>query len=289
MAWFPELSAEDRSWVGSSSRPVSAGSSTGTATRATTPWAAPPWPPRSSGPHPGPSPGSSTSSRPWTWSGSRSRSSRTTSTRSGPRGRARGPRRRTAYAREVAFATAEVYARAAEVRGAWDARLEALVVDAVLRSEADEALLSRASALGWSARGDVAVVLGTVPHGARDRPLRGGTPPRPVRGHGRALRGAERLVVLLGGISDSRRAPRPSSSCSGTGPWWWVRWPRTSPAATSLPARPCRRTARRPAGRKRPGRCGAASCCRSAPWPAAAARRHPDRGDLPAAGGRQAR
>lgn len=29
------------------------------------------------------------------------------------------------YAREVAFATAEVYARAAEVRGAWDARLEA--------------------------------------------------------------------------------------------------------------------------------------------------------------------
>ena len=33
------------------------------------------------------------------------------------------------YAREVAFATAEVYARAAEMRGAWDARLEALVVD----------------------------------------------------------------------------------------------------------------------------------------------------------------
>ena len=62
------------------------------------------------------------------------------------------------YAREVAFATAEVYARAAEVRGAWDARLEALVVDAVLRSETDEAVLSRASALGWSAGGDVAVV-----------------------------------------------------------------------------------------------------------------------------------
>src|SRR3954452_16822996 len=30
------------------------------------------------------------------------------------------------YAREVAFATAGVYARAAEMRGAWDARLEAL-------------------------------------------------------------------------------------------------------------------------------------------------------------------
>ena len=36
------------------------------------------------------------------------------------------------YAREVAFATAEVYARAAEVRGAWDARLEALVVDGLM-------------------------------------------------------------------------------------------------------------------------------------------------------------
>ena len=42
------------------------------------------------------------------------------------------------YAREVAFATAEVYARAAEVRGAWDARLEALVGDSVLRAEAEQ-------------------------------------------------------------------------------------------------------------------------------------------------------
>ena len=67
------------------------------------------------------------------------------------------------YAREVAFATAAVYARAAESRGAWDARLEALVVDAVVRAEADETVLSRASALGWGAHGDVAVVLGDVP------------------------------------------------------------------------------------------------------------------------------
>ena len=37
------------------------------------------------------------------------------------------------YSREVAFSAAEVYARAAELRGAWDERLEALVVDAVLR------------------------------------------------------------------------------------------------------------------------------------------------------------
>ena len=57
------------------------------------------------------------------------------------------------YSREVAFAAAEIYARAAELRGAWDARLEALVVDAVLRGEADETVLSRASTLGWRSAG----------------------------------------------------------------------------------------------------------------------------------------
>ena len=53
------------------------------------------------------------------------------------------------YSREVAFSAAEIYARAAELRGAWDERLEALVVDAVLRGETDETVLSRASTLGW--------------------------------------------------------------------------------------------------------------------------------------------
>lgn len=112
------------------------------------------------------------------------------------------------YAREVAFATAEVYARAAESRGAWDARLEALVVDAVLRSETDETLLSRASALGWQSHGDVAVVIGHLParrseadvfeqarHLARAQGLD-------------ALCAAQgdRLVLLLGGVTDPRSA-----------------------------------------------------------------------------------
>src|SRR5918992_2531485 len=69
----------------------------------------------------------------------------------------------TRYAREVAFSAAEVYARAAEIRGAWDARLEALVVDSVLRGEADEAVRSRASALGWGSDSGVVVVLGRTP------------------------------------------------------------------------------------------------------------------------------
>lgn len=48
------------------------------------------------------------------------------------------------YAREIAFATAQVYAQAAEARGAWDARLEALVVNSLLSGDADEGVLSRA-------------------------------------------------------------------------------------------------------------------------------------------------
>ncbi len=53
------------------------------------------------------------------------------------------------YSREIAFSAAEVYARAAESRGAWDARLEALVVDALVRGEITDDLPSRAAALGW--------------------------------------------------------------------------------------------------------------------------------------------
>ncbi len=67
------------------------------------------------------------------------------------------------YSREIAFAAAKVYARAAEARGAWDTRLEAMVVDAVLRGDADESVVSRASTLGWLATPDIAVAIGTAP------------------------------------------------------------------------------------------------------------------------------
>ena len=67
------------------------------------------------------------------------------------------------FSREIAFAAAEVYAGAAEARGAWDARLEALVVDAVLRGEADDSMQSRAAALGWDEVGHVTVVVGPLP------------------------------------------------------------------------------------------------------------------------------
>jgi DNA-binding PucR family transcriptional regulator len=65
------------------------------------------------------------------------------------------------YAREIAFSAALVYARTAEARGAWDARLEALVVDSLVRGETEDSLHSWASALSWSSS-PVTVVVGTI-------------------------------------------------------------------------------------------------------------------------------
>lgn len=67
------------------------------------------------------------------------------------------------YSREIAFAAADVYARAAEARGLWDARLEALVVDSILTGEYDSELPSRIAALGWNGHGEVSVLVGTAP------------------------------------------------------------------------------------------------------------------------------
>ncbi len=67
------------------------------------------------------------------------------------------------YSREIAFAAAQVYAQAAEARGAWDARLEALVVDAIIRGEADDSLRSRAAALGRGQHDQVVVAVGSAP------------------------------------------------------------------------------------------------------------------------------
>ncbi len=65
------------------------------------------------------------------------------------------------YSREIAFGTARVYARTAEARGAWDARLEALVVESLVRGEVEDGLQSWASALNWSFS-PVTVIVGTT-------------------------------------------------------------------------------------------------------------------------------
>ncbi len=67
------------------------------------------------------------------------------------------------YSRDIAFSAADVYARAAEARGLWDARLEALVVDSIISGETSQEINSRVAALGWRADGPVAVLLGTRP------------------------------------------------------------------------------------------------------------------------------
>ncbi|HEX3900644.1 MAG TPA: helix-turn-helix domain-containing protein [Mycobacteriales bacterium] len=75
------------------------------------------------------------------------------------------------YSRDIAFAAAKVYARAAEQRGAWDARLEALVVDAIVRGDVSDSLQSRASALGWHEPSHVFVMAGSAPDGDPERAL----------------------------------------------------------------------------------------------------------------------
>ena len=105
------------------------------------------------------------------------------------------------FSREVAFATAHVYASFAENRGAWDARLEALVVDALVRGERSDELSGRAAALGWATNTPVIVLVGAHPDGSR-RPARRRPPGRPVD----AQRGPRRRARR-----PARRRPRPGT------------------------------------------------------------------------------
>ncbi len=67
------------------------------------------------------------------------------------------------YSRDLAFAAATAYADAAEARGSWDSRMEASVVDAVVRGDTGPELLSRAAALNWDTTAPATVVVGTPP------------------------------------------------------------------------------------------------------------------------------
>jgi hypothetical protein len=123
------------------------------------------------------------------------------------------------YSREVAFSAAEVYARAAEVRGAWDARLEALVVDALVRGDVDDSLRSRVAAIGWGGRGSTLVMVGTTAaplDDVRAADLRRAT----RRAADDALVGiqGDRLVIFLGGEGDLRAAAASLLHRFGPGP-----------------------------------------------------------------------
>src|SRR6201992_2428558 len=73
------------------------------------------------------------------------------------------------YSRDLAFSAVTAYADAAEARGSWDSRMEASVVDAVVRGDTGPELLSRAAALNWDTTAPATVVVGTPPLGREDR------------------------------------------------------------------------------------------------------------------------
>jgi len=72
------------------------------------------------------------------------------------------------YSRDLAFSAATAYADAAEARGSWDSRMEASVVDAVVRGDTGPELLSRAAALNWDTTAPATVVVGTPAPGRED-------------------------------------------------------------------------------------------------------------------------
>jgi DNA-binding PucR family transcriptional regulator len=130
------------------------------------------------------------------------------------------------YAREIAFSAALVYARTAEARGAWDARLEALVVDSLVRGGTEDSLHSWASALSWSSS-PVTVVVGTI---GDDEPKTGspaGVEPliEELRAQARRARldllagvHGNRLILVVGGCDDPIAAAERFAGRFGPGP-----------------------------------------------------------------------
>lgn len=108
------------------------------------------------------------------------------------------------FGRELGFTAASVYAAAAENRGAWDTRMEAMLVDAVVRGDRHADLASGASALNWDPTTPATVIVGN---------------PKPELGlaavpavhnsavaagrHALAVVQGARLVVILSGQFDS--------------------------------------------------------------------------------------
>lgn len=127
------------------------------------------------------------------------------------------------YTREIAFGTAQVYARTAEARGAWDARLEALVVESLVRGEVDDGLQSWASALNWSFS-PVTVIVGSAGPNPAGRTETEGLIDEfrllARRARLDLLAGVHgnRLVLVIGGAADPIEAARVFVGRFGPGP-----------------------------------------------------------------------
>ncbi len=127
------------------------------------------------------------------------------------------------YTREIAFGTAQVYARNAEARGAWDARLEALVVESLVRGEVDDSVQSWASALNWSFS-PVTVIAGSAGPNPAGRTETEGLIDEfrllARRARLDLLAGVHgnRLVLVVGGATDPLEAARHFVGRFGPGP-----------------------------------------------------------------------
>ncbi|MCG5432601.1 PucR family transcriptional regulator [Mycobacterium sp. MYCO198283] len=111
------------------------------------------------------------------------------------------------YSRDLAFAAASAYADAAEARGSWDSRMEANIVDAVVRGDTGPELQSQAAALNWDPTAPATVVVG-MPHPDRidfaSQDVRDA-----AKRHGRAalsdVHGTWLVAIVSGALSPTER------------------------------------------------------------------------------------
>ena len=114
------------------------------------------------------------------------------------------------FGRDVGFAAAEVYARAAEARGAWDARLESVAVDAMLEGSPEDSA-TRAGSAGWSGSGPVVAiaaraVLDALATSRLRHDCRQAAPDCLV-----SVRG-ESVIIILGGVTAQTAGQTPEQS-----------------------------------------------------------------------------
>jgi DNA-binding PucR family transcriptional regulator len=124
------------------------------------------------------------------------------------------------YSRDLAFAAATAYADQAEARGAWDTRMEANVVDAVVRGDTGPELQSQAAALNWDATAPATVIVG-LPHPER-ADLSSDDVHDVVDRHGRAalsdVHGTWLVTIVSGALSTTDRFLTELMDVFGEGP-----------------------------------------------------------------------
>ncbi len=124
------------------------------------------------------------------------------------------------FSREIAFAAARVYASAAENRGSWDQRLEALVIDNLMSgSVVGDPLPSQLAALGWEGAGSIAAVMGSAPEAHPDVVLTSvHTRLRRIGMDAMVGVHADRLVIIVGGVADPIKTATRLLPLFGEGP-----------------------------------------------------------------------